>query len=91
MESEYNRRIFCQERANAALTRLHGVITHKDQAVPLRLYGAKFRQSDLTVIPAEDLPPGTPEWMRTQLGWAERIGETAAKKRAQIIIHAKMQ
>jgi hypothetical protein len=70
---------------NQLLNQLHPVIT-PDTAVPLRLYGATITPSDLTAIPAGDLPPGLPDWMCALDAWAKRTGDTAQLKRATITV-----
>ena len=52
---------------------------------PLRLYGENFRDDEKLPIPAEDVPAGTPDWMRLNDGWADRPG-TGLKKRATITV-----
>jgi uracil-DNA glycosylase len=71
---------------NAALPGLHGAITHTDQAPDLAQYGTTFAPGDLTGIPAADLPPGMPSWMRSLEPWASRQGATADDKRATISV-----
>ncbi len=71
---------------NAALPGLHAAITNPDQAPDPALYGASFAPGDLTEIPAADLPPGLPAWMRSLEEWAARQGTTADEKRATIAV-----
>jgi hypothetical protein len=71
---------------NAALTELHPAITTPDTARPLVPYGTAFTPADLTAIPAADLPPGLPDWMRSEETWASRQGATAADKRATVVV-----
>jgi uracil-DNA glycosylase len=47
-------------------------------------YGATITDAEHTAIPAVDLPPGLPSWMRSLKSWAVRSGKTAAEKRATI-------
>lgn len=61
---------------NEALPTLRAAIT-PDVERPLVAYGEAFTDDDLRPIPEADLPPGTPEWMRSVDAWASRraIGE----------------
>jgi hypothetical protein len=70
---------------NQLLQDLHSTVT-PDAAVPLRLYGPSITRADLTPIPAQDLPPGLPEWMCSLDAWAARTGETPQLKRATITV-----
>jgi uracil-DNA glycosylase len=70
---------------NDALTKLHPKIT-PDAATPLRLYGKEIVDTDLAPIPAVDLPPGLPDWMRSLDTWARRSGTTAETKRATLTV-----
>jgi len=69
---------------NKALTVLKPSVSHPDVQTPLNLYGTAFAAADLSDIPAQDLPPGLPEWMRRADAWATRTGGTATLKRATI-------
>ena len=71
---------------NAALSGLHAAMTHTDETPDLALYGTTFTADDLTEIPAADLPPGLPAWMRSFEPWAQRHGTTADEKRATIAV-----
>jgi len=71
---------------NAALPGLHSAVLHKDNPAPLTLYGEAFVDADKVDIPSFDLPAGIPTWMYDNDGWARRVGETAAEKRANITI-----
>lgn len=73
---------------NAGLQALKAVIQHPDKNIPLQLYGSAFGADDMPDIPAEDLPAGVPEWMRTEEAWASREGPTAQEKRRTIIVRA---
>lgn len=75
---------------SAALGRLHPAITHKDRNVALHPYGTRFKPADLRAIPRFDLPAGSPEWMSTEPGWADRTGDTPLKKRRQILVRATL-
>jgi len=70
---------------NAALPILRQAITHPDTARPLALYGSAFHAGDLVDVPEEDLPAGSPPWMRGAANWASRTG-TGQKKRATITV-----
>jgi hypothetical protein len=54
---------------NQGLRHLHPLITNPDISAPLDLYGAAFTPAELPPIPALDVPPGTPAWMRETSGW----------------------
>lgn len=69
---------------NEALQELHP-LAQPDRSRPLRLYGDAFRAGEKLAIPAEDVPAGTPDWMRLNDGWADRPG-TGLKKRATITV-----
>jgi hypothetical protein len=72
---------------NAALQQtLKPAVTHPDQATPLVPYGDTFTAAEKPDIPSFDMPAGLPDWMRTEDGWANRVGATAAAKRANITI-----
>jgi hypothetical protein len=71
---------------NAALAVLHPLVKHPDTPVDLVPYGHAFKPEELVEIPEYDTPAGHPEWMRSAGGWADRIGKTAAAKRANITI-----
>ncbi|HEX7256150.1 MAG TPA: uracil-DNA glycosylase family protein [Gaiellaceae bacterium] len=69
---------------NDALRDLHP-LDEPDRPRRLRLYGDAFKAGEKRPIPAEDLPAGTPEWMRLNDGWADRTG-TGLRKRATITV-----
>jgi hypothetical protein len=71
---------------NENLPGLVDAIAHKDTAATATPYGSSFTAADLSVIPAADLPPGLPVWMRGGQAWAEREGETDQEKRATIVV-----
>lgn len=71
---------------NAALPALNAAVTHPDQPPTDAAYGDTFTPADLSEIPAADLPPGLPDWMRTQRNWATRTGASNDLKRATIQI-----
>jgi hypothetical protein len=67
---------------NDALEALHP-LPHPDTNRPLKRYGTAFADGDRVPIPSDDLPPGLPEWMRLDDGWADRPG-SGRRKRATI-------
>jgi uracil-DNA glycosylase len=69
---------------NEALEAIHP-LQDPDRSRPLRRYGQAFGPGDKKPIPAEDLPAGTPEWMRLNDGWADRPG-TGLRKRRTITV-----
>ena len=71
---------------NQALAALHPLIKHPDVPGPLVPYGDSFAPGDRIEIPEFDAPAGLPEWMRSPGAWAQRVGKTAAEKRANITI-----
>jgi hypothetical protein len=71
---------------NAALPGLRAAISRPDQAPNLQPYGEAFVPADLGPIPAADLPPGLPAWMRSLETWASRTGATPDDKRATITV-----
>jgi uracil-DNA glycosylase len=73
-------------RWNAALVRLHPQIRHPDISVPVSQFGAAFTNDDLPDLPAEDVPAGSPAWMRTEERWADRQGTTPDLKRRTIVV-----
>jgi hypothetical protein len=72
------------ENWNQALSQLHP-LPHPDKQTSLKPYGSAFLPSEKIPIPPEDVPAGTPDWMRLDDGWADRTG-TGAKKRATITV-----
>ena len=68
---------------NAALPGLIAAVAHPDRPPDPTPYGTAFTPADLPPVPAGDLPPGLPAWMRTG-SWAKRAGATTALKRATI-------
>ena len=71
---------------NQALAVLHPLIAHPDVPGPLVAYGDAFKANELVEIPEYDAPAGLPDWMRSPAAWAQRVGATAAAKRANITI-----
>jgi hypothetical protein len=74
------------ENWNDGLQALKPIIHHPDATEPLVLYGTAFAAGDLPDILPDDLPPGTPAWMRTEEGWAARKGESPLEKRRTIVV-----
>ena len=70
---------------NEALQQLHPVIT-ADEPTPLVPYGTTIAKTDLTTIPARDLPAGLPSWMSSLDAWAARTGPSPQLKRATITV-----
>lgn len=71
---------------NAALPALRTAVAQSDQPQDGGAYGKTFTDADLPAIPSADLPPGLPEWMRSERNWATRIGMNSDIKRATIQI-----
>lgn len=69
---------------NEALQTLHP-LPHPDKSRSLKLYGDSFRANEKIPIPEDDMPAGTPDWMRLDDGWADRPG-TGLKKRRTITV-----
>jgi uracil-DNA glycosylase len=59
---------------NAGLQALAPAIAHPDKKRKLVLYGDAFADGDKKPIPMDDLPAGSPQWMATDDGWADRDG-----------------
>jgi hypothetical protein len=72
------------ENWNTGLEKLHP-LPHPDVKRPLKPYGSGFKTSEKIPIPEQDMPAGTPDWMRLDDGWADRPG-TGLKKRATISV-----
>lgn len=70
---------------NAALSLLWPQITHRDVTETLMPYGEDFADGDRPEIPAEDLPPGTPDWMRSEVAWA-LMADPHGTQRANITV-----
>jgi uracil-DNA glycosylase len=62
---------------NAGLEPLHGAVSPDVPTPAFTPYGSTFVDGNLVAIPERDLPPGTPDWMRSLDAWAVRraIGE----------------
>jgi hypothetical protein len=71
---------------NAAIPGLIAAIPNPDQQPASPLYGTDFTSADLPEIPAGDLPPGVPGWMRIAHNWARRTGGNPDDKRATITV-----
>lgn len=69
---------------NGGLERLDDVLSERDAARPLELYGDDLLPDDRAPIPEGDLPAGSPPWMRSLRQWATRRGDDAEAKRACI-------
>ncbi|MGZ4186933.1 MAG: uracil-DNA glycosylase [Solirubrobacteraceae bacterium] len=71
---------------NQALAQLHPQISNPDTPGPLVPYGASFKSGERVEIPEFDVPAGLPEWMRSPVDWADRVGRSAAAKRRNITV-----
>ena len=71
---------------NTALGVLRPIVTPDGPAAMPAQYGDTLTDADHAVIPAEDLPPGLPAWMRSLDAWAARTGADAQAKRATISV-----
>lgn len=69
---------------NAALEVVRGGVSTFDRP-PRGRYGTTFAAADLGDIPARDLPPGLPAWMREAATWATRGNDPAAAPKASRI------
>jgi uracil-DNA glycosylase len=69
---------------NLGLQALHP-LPHPDKQRALKLYGTSFKAGEQVEIPEQDLPEGSPDWMRLDDGWADRTG-SGKKKRATITV-----
>jgi hypothetical protein len=70
---------------NNALVALQPAIT-SDVAQQLVPYGSAFLPTELTDIPQEDLPAGSPPWMCGNADWARRTGADDRAKRVTITV-----
>jgi hypothetical protein len=59
---------------NEGLQALAPAIAHPDKQRKLVLYGDTFADGEKKPIPMDDLPAGSPAWMATNDGWADRDG-----------------
>lgn len=71
---------------NAAIEALRPAITRKELKTPFVPYGDTWTDGDTPPIPEFDLPAGLPAWMRGGEPWAARVGDTAAVKRATVVV-----
>jgi hypothetical protein len=71
---------------NEALAQLHPQIRNPDTPGELVPYGSNFKAGERVEIPEFDVPAGLPEWMRSPVDWADRVGRSAAAKRRNITI-----
>jgi hypothetical protein len=69
---------------DTALRVLREVVTPDGTRASLYLSSGVLRASDDVEIPAGDLPPGLPAWMRSLENWANRTGSSSDAKRATI-------
>jgi hypothetical protein len=69
---------------NQNMPALIAAITHPDEPASGTPYGDTFKPTDLAQIPEADLPPGLPDWMRSNEVWAHRTGATPDDKRATL-------
>ena len=74
------------ENWNAAIPAVTAAIPQPDQPPTGVPYGDDFTAADLAPIPAGDLPPGLPAWMRGARSWAGRTGADPDTKRATITV-----
>ena len=72
---------------NTELPRLRGAISDPDEAADTTPYGTTLKPEDRSAIPEEDLPAGSPPWMRSLKQWASREhllkANASAKKKAE--------
>jgi hypothetical protein len=59
---------------NAGLQAIAPGIAHPNKKRKLVAYGDAFADGEKRPIPMEDLPAGSPAWMATDDGWADRAG-----------------
>jgi uracil-DNA glycosylase len=72
---------------NTAIVALRAVVTRDpDGSADFAPFGSAFLKAELPLVPAFDLPAGTPAWMQGESGWATRSGTTAALKRRTIVV-----
>jgi len=74
------------ERRNAGLTELDGALQLRPDGEPLLPYGEDLEDSDVVSIPEEDMPVGSPPWMRSLKTWASREGKDRETKRATVVV-----
>jgi uracil-DNA glycosylase len=66
---------------NNGLQTIRPGLANPDKNRPLKLYGSAFGPTDKKSIPMDDFPAGTPSWMATNDGWADRTGAGTLKRR----------
>lgn len=71
---------------NQGLDQLHATIQHPDHDRRLVYYGEDLAPADRAPIPAADMPPGLPDWMRSLETWAVRSGADDEAKRATLVM-----
>ena len=72
-------------RCSPTGTRRSRSSTHRSptRTSPVRWFRTgRFEPGERIEIPEFDVPAGMPEWMRSPAAWAQRVGKTAAEKRA---------
>ena len=74
------------QRWNVGLAELDEALQMRPDAEPLRPYGEDLDDSDVVAIPEEDLPVGSPAWMRSLKTWASREGADRETKRATVVV-----
>ena len=74
------------ERWNAGLGELDDALRMRPAGTTLELYGEDLADSDVVAIPEEDLPAGSPPWMRSLKTWASREGADPETKRATVVV-----
>lgn len=74
------------ERWNAGLAELDKALQLRPDGDPLELYGEDLEESDVVAIPEEDMPVGSPPWMRSLKTWASREGKDVEAKRATVVV-----
>jgi hypothetical protein len=66
---------------NNGLQAIKPGISSPDKNRSLKLYGSSFASGEKKPIPMDDMPGGTPQWMATDDGWADRTGSGSVKRR----------
>ena len=75
----------CSSSGTADSQRLDAALgPERDRRRKLVPYGDELLPDDRKQIPEEDMPAGTPPWMRSLKQWATRKGSSAELKRATI-------
>jgi uracil-DNA glycosylase len=65
---------------NAGLDAIAPAVAHPDAPRALVHYGEAFAAGEQPPIPLADLPAGTPPWMASDDGWADRPGKGIVKR-----------